>query len=246
MRRAGALAREEVLLHLARALWEIPTPELRFITLTVGEQRVDGRFGYDAPVDDDVRELVSLAETYLYADFASPPGVLVTFRPEHVPQDEPRELRDGEEWCYLRHEPPVDGRAAGGATPPQRAEPAGSSAEPPAQTLRTAGDVGHRLPSKTAVRLGLQRALWNIPTPELRFVTLRARGWNVAARFVYDTPIDAHVRALVAQAEACLRADLDPAHRIAFTPEHAPTADPRWLHAHERLHHWRYEPPPDA
>lgn len=104
----GLPFRLRVLLNLSRALWEIPTPELRFITVKIDGGDVSARFGYDVPIDELVQELVSLAETELYADFASTPGVSITFRPEHVPQSEPRELRDGEEWYYLRYEPPAD------------------------------------------------------------------------------------------------------------------------------------------
>ncbi len=108
MRAAGVPPREEVLLSVPRALLEIPTPELRFIALDIRGGQVTGRFGYDAPLDEHVRGLVALAETRLYADFASRPDMWVTFGAEHVPQSEQRTLRDGEEWFYLRHEPPAD------------------------------------------------------------------------------------------------------------------------------------------
>lgn len=99
----------QVLISLPRALWSIPTPELRFIALKIEGARVSCRFGYDAPIDDDIFDLVSSAETYLYADYASTPGVSVTFTAEHVPQSQKRSLRDGEEWHYLRYERTTDG-----------------------------------------------------------------------------------------------------------------------------------------
>lgn len=105
---AGAPSRNEVFLSMPRALHDIPTPELRFITLAVRDGRVTGRFGYDVPVDDHISDLVALAETYVHADFVSRAGVSVAFWPDHVPQSEPRALFEGEEWFYLRYEPPGD------------------------------------------------------------------------------------------------------------------------------------------
>lgn len=100
--------RLQVLINLSRALWEVPTPELRFIALEIEDRRVNGRFGYDKPIDDEIFDLVSSAAGYLDADFPASDDVHVHFTAEHVPRTEPRTLRDGEEWYYLRYEPPVD------------------------------------------------------------------------------------------------------------------------------------------
>ena len=97
----------QVLVNLPRALWDVPTPQLRFIALRFHDTGLAARFGYDVPIDDDIRELVALAETYLIADFHPTPEIV--FLPEFVPADERPALLDGEEWYYRRHEPPSDG-----------------------------------------------------------------------------------------------------------------------------------------
>jgi hypothetical protein len=103
----GTPLRVQVLLHLPRALLGVPTPGLRCIAIGFHDEGLAVRLGYDAPVDDAVRALVARAETRLVA--ALDPKPLVVFTPEHLPIDERRTLRDGEEWFSLRHEPPADG-----------------------------------------------------------------------------------------------------------------------------------------
>lgn len=97
---------------MQRALWEIPTPDLRGIA--VGPEdgvKVVARFYYDGPVTDRHRELVSLAETYLLADFSSE----MTSRFEAVQHPIPSRLDLGTLawWVYLRWE--VTSWAAEGA-----------------------------------------------------------------------------------------------------------------------------------
>lgn len=96
----------EVLASMSRALWEVPTPPLRAVTLNVTRAEVRGRFMYAEPPNEDEAELVSLCETYPVADSAGiRPQFGVEFSPVYVPVDQDRTLNVGEQWFYLRHEP---------------------------------------------------------------------------------------------------------------------------------------------
>jgi hypothetical protein len=90
---------------MQRALWEIPTDDLRGVAVGGDDDSaIVARFFYDGPVTDLHSELVSLAETYLIADYAEP---LPTTRFEAVTHPSPAALDLGEltAWVYLRWEP---------------------------------------------------------------------------------------------------------------------------------------------
>jgi len=99
----GGVPREEALLSMLRALWQIPTPELRGVVIGEREGAVAADFLYDGEVTDDQRELVSLAETYFIADFL--PEVVVRFRAIATRAPEPLDMQGLDWWVYLRWEP---------------------------------------------------------------------------------------------------------------------------------------------
>jgi hypothetical protein len=89
-------------LPMIRAMWEIPTKELRGVALQIKENRVLGRFLYEIPPGELEQELVDLCEFYLAIDL--PDDYDVEFTAEHLPIDQDRVNRDGEHWFYLRYE----------------------------------------------------------------------------------------------------------------------------------------------
>ncbi len=94
--------RIEVLLSLQCALWDEVTPELRGVSVRIGDNDVTSRLTFErVPTVYDL-EVVSEVETYVIADL--PPRIQVLCRAEHLPMDQPRELESGEEWVYPRRE----------------------------------------------------------------------------------------------------------------------------------------------
>ncbi len=98
----AGVARVDVLLSMQRALWEIPTPELRGVVVGERAGAVAADFLYDGGVTDDQRELVSLAETYFLADCL--PEVVVRFTAISCPVPERLDVRGLDAWVYLRWE----------------------------------------------------------------------------------------------------------------------------------------------
>jgi hypothetical protein len=96
--------RTGVLLSMMRALWEQVTADLRGVAVSHegSEQQgsIGARFLYEGEIGELQATCVSLAETYVIADF--PPAVSVVF--EAVP-NAARDLLPGEGWVYLRWEP---------------------------------------------------------------------------------------------------------------------------------------------
>ena len=101
--------RISALLSMHRALWEMVTPDLRAVTIRVGDDLVRGRMIYEHDPDEDERELVSLVETYVIADFL--PEVEVVVVPDVVRPPVRVDLLPGEEWIYRRYEPEPSGGA---------------------------------------------------------------------------------------------------------------------------------------
>lgn len=95
--------RTDVLLFVQRALWEIPTADLRGVSVGVRERAISADFHYDGPISDQHRELVSEAETQLIADM--PPEVSVHFQAVSTPRPEPLSLDELSDWVFLRWEP---------------------------------------------------------------------------------------------------------------------------------------------
>jgi hypothetical protein len=95
--------RVRVLLSLQRALWDLVGPSLRGVKVAIEYPAVTARFLFENEPTDDDREDVSLAETYVMADFLD--DVSVEFTAEWVPLSESRDVLAGEEWVYLRKEP---------------------------------------------------------------------------------------------------------------------------------------------
>ncbi len=93
--------RIEVLLSFQRALWEEVTPSLRGVAVTPTYPVIEARFIYGS-VGDEEREIVSIVETYVYADFVPP--VNVSFTAVALPVSTKRTLMPGEQWVYLRKE----------------------------------------------------------------------------------------------------------------------------------------------
>jgi hypothetical protein len=104
--------RVEVLLSLQRALWEAVTPALRGVAVALpdaatGHRALSARFLYEGQVGEFQRELTSLTEAYVIADFPQIPSSLPIDFQAIACAD--RELLNGEEWVYLRWEPDTEG-----------------------------------------------------------------------------------------------------------------------------------------
>ncbi|GLI28274.1 hypothetical protein ARHIZOSPH14_25160 [Agromyces rhizosphaerae] len=94
--------RIEALLSVQRALWDVVTPGLRGVAMSVRETRIQARFVFDHDPDESECEDVTLAETSMVADFF--PRAEITFEAVELLTTEPRVLEPGEEWVYLRKE----------------------------------------------------------------------------------------------------------------------------------------------
>lgn len=99
--------RVHVLLSMQRAMWEAVTPDLRGVALALpdpaaGHGSLSARFLYEGEVGEFQRELTSLVETYVMADFPQIPSSFFTDF-QAVARAE-RQLLNGEEWVYLRWE----------------------------------------------------------------------------------------------------------------------------------------------
>jgi hypothetical protein len=95
--------RADAPVYLRRALGGMVTPELRGVTISVGDNVVRARMIYEREPTDDERELVSVVETELIADF--PPEDDITVVPDSAPPPAQPDLLPGEEWVYRRPEP---------------------------------------------------------------------------------------------------------------------------------------------
>ena len=87
-------------------MWETVTSDLRGVAIALSEgdrATFSVRFLYSGDVGEFQEDLVSLVETYLIADFSEVPRDLTTVFAA-VPNAS-RELREHEEWFFLRWEP---------------------------------------------------------------------------------------------------------------------------------------------
>lgn len=108
--------RVDALLTLQRALWDVPTPTLRAVTMRTAYPIIEGRLLFES-VGDEEFELASLTTTYVLADYYS--QLIqdhVKFTAVAAPQPGRLVLEDGEEWVYRRREGdswmhPVPGRS---------------------------------------------------------------------------------------------------------------------------------------
>lgn len=90
---------------------------------------------------------------------------------------------------------------------------------------------------RTSVLLSLQRALWDVVTPNLRGVAVRADHPRITARFLFEGEPSEDDRENVSLAETYAIADFSTEVEIEFTPVQVPVAEPRDLHPGE---HWVY------
>jgi hypothetical protein len=93
--------RIEVLLSFQRALWDLVTPGLRGIAVAPAFPEIQARFLYEHVAEEEL-EIASEVETLVAADFLPP--VVVDFELIALLAGQPRDLRDGEMWVYLRRE----------------------------------------------------------------------------------------------------------------------------------------------
>lgn len=77
------------------------------------------------------------------------------------------------------------------------------------------------------VLLSMQRALWNVVTPDLRTVVVRVSGMDVHARFIYDQPITEEILELVEEADEEALADLPDGSCTYFDAEYLPPTERR-------------------
>lgn len=100
--------RVEAIVFMNRALLGMVTPELRGVSISVGDNVVRSRMVYDHEPTEDECELVSEVETEMLADYL--PEVEVVVGAEAVPPPAWPELLPGESWVYRRREPePIEG-----------------------------------------------------------------------------------------------------------------------------------------
>ena len=85
-----------------RALWLVPTPNLRAVAVSWDDHWLRPRFVYAAAPSDEERELASVAATEMVADFVAHK---IDEQLETLTSPLPLNLREGEEWVYLRYEP---------------------------------------------------------------------------------------------------------------------------------------------
>jgi len=95
--------RAEAIIFMQRALLGMVTPELRGVTIRVGENLVHSRMIYEREPSEDDRELVSEVETEMIAAYL--PEVDVAVVPDAVFPSAWPELLPDERWVYRRREP---------------------------------------------------------------------------------------------------------------------------------------------
>jgi len=76
---------------------------MRGIAYLLGDSTLAVRFLLAEEPDERTLELISYAETECIADFWQTHEV--SYVAEHVPRHQSRDLRPGERWVILRHEP---------------------------------------------------------------------------------------------------------------------------------------------
>ncbi|UKJ63777.1 hypothetical protein H1Q78_19650 [Cellulosimicrobium cellulans] len=95
----------------------------------------------------------------------------------------------------------------------------------------------------TSVLLSLQRALWDVVTPNLRGVAVRADHPRIAARFLFENDPSEDDRENVSLAETYTTADFPSEVEVDFSPVRVPVAEPRDLCPGESWVYLRKEAP---
>jgi SAM-dependent methyltransferase/uncharacterized protein YuzE len=93
----------DVICSIGGSMWDRVTPDLRGVAYELTDDAIRARWVYADEPDEWMSEEVSCAQTECIADFWQTHQV--EYVAEHLPVDRPRELRPGERWVYLRHEP---------------------------------------------------------------------------------------------------------------------------------------------
>jgi hypothetical protein len=79
---------------------------------------------------------------------------------------------------------------------------------------------------RAQVLLSIQRALWDMVTPDLRAVAVGWPNGSVRARFIFDRPLTGGMQEIVSEVETHVIADFDAGTSVRFSAEFAP-ADAR-------------------
>jgi hypothetical protein len=87
---------------MQRALLGEVTPELRGVTVRLGDDGVTSRLIYDSELSAEIIERIDDVETEVIADYSG--RTPVACRGVFSPVGERLELDEGELWAYLRHE----------------------------------------------------------------------------------------------------------------------------------------------
>lgn len=90
---------------------------------------------------------------------------------------------------------------------------------------------------RVSVLLSIQRSLWDLVTPNLRAVAVKAEAPVVAARFIFENDPTEEDRENVSEAETSTIADFHEDVVVTFSPVWIPATEPRDLEASE---HWVY------
>jgi hypothetical protein len=175
-----------------RALLSEVTPDLRVVTVEVGDG-IRIRCIYDRPIDEDLREIASVVEGEVIADFLYD---LMVEAAAETQMDGSITLTASEVPVYRRRESnDLDMTAA--STHPGGHPDFLRDDEPwtPQQARQALG------------WLAVQAALLGEVTPDLRAVTVDPTE-GVRVRLIYDHPIDAATKATVDLVDAATRANL--------------------------------------
>ncbi len=98
----ASLAAEDVIWYAVRAFWDVPTPTLRAVAVAWDDRSIRSRFIYERPATEEEQDLAHQFGANLAADF---PDLMVDEDIESLSAPRPLDLRDDEQWFFLRHEP---------------------------------------------------------------------------------------------------------------------------------------------
>ena len=96
-------------------------------------------------------------------------------------------------------------------------------------SILTGGGGYSELEFRAQVLLSIQRALWDMVTPDLRGVSVSWGNHAVRMRFLYDRPVTADMREIVREVETYVLADFDEGLTTDVTAEFAAPNEVRHL-----------------
>jgi hypothetical protein len=101
------------------------------------------------------------------------------------------------------------------------------------------------LTGRASAKLSVNRALWDMVTPGLRGVAIRAEPHRISGRFLYEAEPDDEEREIVSEVETEVIADYPPDVEVTFRAEGLPPTIPRTLQPGEEWVYLRREYRPE-